>query len=215
MKTRHLLGAAVLLLSSAPAAAQPVAPPVPLTRADLSASIGWFHARVHDVDRFGRALHAGGTGGWYWTDQLKTEVEVGATSAARAYGVRSVVITGRPTYTPIEYTITTRKLMVAQLYQALRNQWVHPYAGAALEVTWERITERHGQTIIYDPVRPFPDVLPERTLGPYIERVVRPVGVAGLKAYVTPRVFLRFDLRVAFRGGVDEVLLRSGLGVDF
>jgi len=223
MKTRHLLQAAVLVLWTTPAFAQ-TAPPAerPLTRADLSGSLGWFNASKADLDSspyndwYGRSLHGGVAAGWYWTDHLKSEIDVSGTTNARLYGYPPVVIGGHPGNTAVEYVIGTRKLAVTQLYQGLRNQWVHPYAGLGVEMTWERITEHHGPTFIFDPVvRTTRQVLPERTIGPRTDLVARPVGSLGLKAYVTSRAFIRGDLRIAFRGGIDEVLLRCGFGVDF
>ena len=38
---------------------------------------------------------------------------------------------------------------------------------------------------------------------------------SGLKAYMTERTFFRSDVRMTFRGGPDEVLLRVGFGIDF
>ena len=38
---------------------------------------------------------------------------------------------------------------------------------------------------------------------------------SALKAYVTPRAFVRTDMKLVFDKGIDEVLLRLGIGVDF
>ena len=45
--------------------------------------------------------------------------------------------------------------------------------------------------------------------------LTRPFATFGVKAYVTPRAFVRTDLRLVFDKGIDEALVRFGLGVDF
>jgi hypothetical protein len=222
MKTCQLSQTAILVLLSTAAFAQSDAPARPLARGDVSASIGWFNASARRLDPapyddwYGRSLYGGVAAGWYWTDHLKTEIDASATTADTIYGFPPVGVDGLPVNTSVEYSIGTRKVGISQLYQGFRNQWVHPYAGLGVEATWERVVQRHGPTYIYDPVaRTSRQVLPGRTLGPDTDVVVRAVGSLGLKAYLTPRSFFRTDLRVAFRGGLDEALVRCGFGVDF
>lgn len=216
------LQAAALVLLAVPAFAQTNPPPSPVSRRDFGATLGWFNANKSELDAdpyddwYGRSLHGGLAAGWYWTDHLKTEVDVGATTTAKLRTYPRRVIDGQQTNTPIEYSFSTRKLAVAQLYQGLRNQWVHPYAAVGVEATWERVSESHGPTFVYDQTtRTSRQVLPARTAGPETDLVVRPFGAVGFKAYLTPRSFFRSDLRLTFRGGIDEVLARFGFGFDF
>lgn len=223
MRTHTLLPVAALVLFSVPAVAQPAtALPSPLARGDASGSVGWFHTSTRNPDsnpygdRFGQSVSGALTGGWYWTDHLKTALDISRTSTAQIHRHETRFIDGLPANSSVRYSVATHTLGVTQLYQAFRNQWVHPYMGAGVQVTWERVTEHHTPAFVYDPGRGSARlVLPERTVGPYTKAVVRPVAVLGLKAYVTPRAFVRGDLRIAFRGGVEEVLVQTGVGVDF
>ena len=215
---RHLPLVLAAVLTAAPAAAQTTAP---LSRADFSGTLGWFNANKSDLnpDRYNgwynRSLHGGLGAGWYWTDHLKTEIDFSGTTAARFNTFPRVVIDGRQMNVYVENSIGTRKLAVSQHYQGFRNRWVHPYAGAGGEVTWETITEQHNPISTYDSVtRTSRAVLPAKTVGPKTDVIVRPFGALGFKAYMTQRSFFRTEMRVAFRGGIDEVLLRFGFGFD-
>ena len=216
---RHLPLVLAAVLAAAPAAAQSAASP--LSRADIGGSVGWFNAnkKGFDEDRYNdwynRSLHGGLGAGWYWTDNFKTEFDLSATSEATLRAYPRVIVDGIQTATPIKYSIGTKKLAVSQHYQGFRNRWVHPYAGVGVETTWERTTEEHGATWAYDPVaRTSRQVLPAKTIGPNTDVIVRPFGALGFKAYMTQRSFFRTEMRVAFRGGIDEFLLRFGFGFD-
>ena len=70
--------------------------------------------------------------------------------------------------------------------------------------------------LLYDQVsRTTRLVQPARTIGESTELEIRPFAEIGAKLYLSQRGFFRSDLRLTFRGGVDEVLLRFGAGVDF
>jgi hypothetical protein len=68
---------------------------------------------------------------------------------------------------------------------------------------------------VFDRPGPGRVILPEQREGPRTEVSVRPFLATGFKAYMTPRGFFRSDIRVGFRGGADQVLLRFGFGIDF
>src|SRR6266576_798198 len=76
MHIRHaLVVLAVCGISVVNARAQS-APPLP--RNDGTMSIGWFGAQypgLEGYDRWHQSLFSGASGGRYWTDHLKTEVE--------------------------------------------------------------------------------------------------------------------------------------------
>lgn len=223
MRTRHVVYVAALMLAAAPAFAQTVPPPPsPISRADASGMLGWFNANKSDLDAqsyndwYGRSLHGGLSAGWYWTDHLKTEVEFGASTRATVRSYRQLTINGLPASDITAHDFSTRKLAITQLYQGYRNQWVHPYVGVGVETTWERQTEDHAPIFTYDQLaRVSRQVEPRRVVGPRTETFVRALGTVGFKAYMTRRAFFRGDFRMAFRGGIDEVLLRGGFGFDF
>ena len=215
---RHLPLVLAAVLTATPAAAQSTAP---LSRADFSGTLGWFNANKSGVDEdrnndwYNRSLHGGLGAGWYWTDNLKTEVDFSATTAATLRTYPRVIIDGLQTSTATKYSIGTKKVAVSQHYQAFRNRYVHPYAGVGIETTWEQTTAEYAPTWVYDSAtRTSRQVLPSRIVGPDTDVIVRPFGALGFKAYMTRHSFFRTEMRVAFRGGVDEVLLRFGFGFD-
>ena len=157
----------------------------------------------------------GAAGGWYWTDHNKTEIEFGAGTEATAYRGRRVVIDGHLTNEFVESQYSQRLLSLSQQYQFFRNAWFHPYVGAGATVTFERAIDRTDPIIVYtDAWRTGRVLRPEQLDGPHTDVTVTPFVTTGFKAYLTPRGFFRTDLRVAMRGGVEDVLLRFGFGVD-
>jgi hypothetical protein len=203
----------MVLLAGAPAArAQGAAAPV--SRADVSVSAGWFNAEKSELDSYrgrndwyNRSLYGGAGFGWYWTDHLKTEVDGGVTTGADLQVYTPTVIDGRQSTLYSTYTIGTRRLAISQQYQFYRNVWFHPFVSGGLDLTWER-TRRQDEIYSLQPVRTQP-------FDTQTELLVRPFATVGFKAYFTPRAFFRTDMKIAFDEGVDEALLRFGLGVDF
>ena len=201
------------LLAVAPAArAEVVAGPV--SRADLSASVGWLNADKSGLDSnrggndwYNRGLYGGANAGWYWTDHWKTEVEGGVSSDAELLVYTPTAIDGRSATFYSTYTFSTNRIAVGQQYQFYRNVWFHPFVSAGLDLTWER-TGREDE--IYSSQAPRALTFPKRT-----ELHTRPFATVGFKAYFTPRGFFRTDIKLAFDKGVDEALVRFGLGVDF
>ncbi len=213
MRGIHAAIAAVVLLAVAPAAlAQGTAAPV--SRADASGSFGWLNADKGEIDPnhgrddwYNQSAYGGVSFGWYWTDHLKTEIDGGVSSPADLMVYIPTVIDGRQSTLYSTYTFSTSRVAIGQQYQFYRNVWFHPFVGAGLDVTWER-TRRRDEVYSAQPVRT--ETFPGRT-----ELLVRPFATVGFKAYFTPRAFFRTDMKLAFDKGVDEALLRFGLGVDF
>jgi hypothetical protein len=214
MRVRHAAIAAVALLAVAPVArAQGMGGPV--SRADASGTLGWLNGDKTELDGYrgsndwyNRSLYGGAGLGWYWTDHWKTEIDGGVSSSAELRVYSSVVIDGRNASLYSTYAFVTRRLAIGQQYQFYRNVWVHPFAGAGIDLTWEQ-TDRTDEIYSTQPVRsttPYP----RRT-----ELLTRPFATFGLKAYVAPRTFLRTDMKLVFDKGIDDALFRFGLGVDF
>jgi hypothetical protein len=192
----------------------------PIPRRDVSATIGWLDAKAEDAgflsyNRWESSLYGSAGAGWYWTDHLKTEVDFGAGTKGDVYLSSPLVINGVPGQS-IERQFSRRILGLSQQYQFFRNAWFHPYLAAGANLTWERRTDRFSPLFVYDQgTRTSRQVLPERFEGPRTEFDVRPFVGAGFKTYMTRRAFFRSDLRVGFKNGVDETLLRFGFGADF
>jgi hypothetical protein len=215
MRVHTIVVAGMLALAGAvPAAAQPLA------RADVTGVTGWFNANQSEYssynDWYNRSAYGGAILGWYWTDHHKTELEFGATSPAEFYGARPIDIDGQPAYVSSQHRFSTRRVTAGQQYQFFRNAWAHPHAAAGIDLTWQTHQQSDDPLVIYDQAsRTSRVVRPERTLASSTELGVRPFAEIGAKLYLSQRAFFRSDLRLTFQGGVDEVLLRFGLGVDF
>jgi hypothetical protein len=217
MRGIHIAIATLFLTSVSQAHAQTAAP---FPRADLGGSIGWLNVNKNELDNsdewYNRSLYGGASGGWYWTEHLKTEIEVGASTTADLYTFEQIVVDGRQTYVSSEARFSTKRVAVSQQYQFFRNAWFHPHIAAGVDLTWERSTRDFQPVIGFnDQTRQTRVVLPERTIGPETDLIVRPFVTAGFKAYMSPRAFFRGDTRLAIRSGIDEVLFRAGFGVDF
>jgi hypothetical protein len=203
----------VTLGFSSPTSAQP------LVRADVTGLIAWLNANKSGLseynDWYNRSAYGGVSGGWYWTDHHKTEVDVGASSPAELYAATPIDLNGARTYIYSEYRFSTRRIAISQRYQFMRNVWVHPHVGMGLDVTWER-TERTDEPVFTsDPVTHLTKIArPEFTAEPETDVRYRPFAEIGLKAYMSRAVFFRTDMRLVFHGGLDELLLRFGVGVD-
>jgi hypothetical protein len=189
-------------------------------RGDVAASVGWLAVNTapstpHDdtdwVDTFLGAVSAG----WHWTDNLKTELDLGASTKVTAYRTDPVTIGGRPTYQTTRTTSWRRTVGLAQQYQFFHNVWFHPHVAGGATVTWERAVARDNPAFVYDVARGEQGLSPGTAEPARTRVIVRPFVGSGFKAYMTERVFFRTDIRVAFRGGIDDVLTRVGVGVDF
>lgn len=186
----------------------------PISRADLSATIGWLNAEQSEVDTsregnewYNRSVYGGVGLGWYWTDHWRTDIEGGASSSADLWAYTTRVIDGRGVSVSTRYTFSTKRLAVGQQYQFYRNTWVHPFLGAGLDLTWERMSR--SDEIVW-PQPSMTATHPTKT-----ELLVRPFATVGLKAYFSQRGFVRTDVKCVLDKGIDEALLRFGFGVDF
>ena len=209
-----LLGAGLAFAGVVPAGAQVSA------GADATGVIGWFSANQSELsdydDWYHRSAYGGAILGWYWTDHLKTEVELGATSPGELYAVQTIDVAGQRAYGSSEHRFSTRRFTAGQQYQFFRNAWVHPHVAAGADLTWETHQQRDDPIVLYDQAsRTSRLVRQARTIGPSTDLSVRPFAEIGTKLYLSRRGFFRTDLRLTFSDGIDEVLLRLGLGVDF
>lgn len=214
---RIALATAVVVCGSSEVSAQTVPR---IVRGDLGGTAGWLSAGTtgyppRDSKDWHSSLFGAASLGWYWTDHLKTEVDFGAGTKATAYRFRYITLDGRPNYLTSEYTFARRVLGISQQFQFFRNAWFHPHVAAGAHLTWERSTERFNPVVAGDLLATRRVLVPERTEGPHTRFTIRPFVATGFKAYMTRRTFFRSDLRAAFRGGADEVILRFGFGIDF
>jgi len=207
------------IMSAAPDASAQTAPAV--IHGDAAATIGWLFANSHsrgqfDTNHWVNSLFGAGSIGWHWTDNLKTEADFGGGTESRAFRPEQVVIDGRATFYTVESRFSRRTLGISQQYQFFHNVWFHPHVAAGVNVSWERRRDEPGPVYLYDATRQqsriVPPVEPEKT---QTSLRANPFLAVGYKAYVTDRAFFRNDFRIAFRGGVEETVLRFGFGFDF
>jgi hypothetical protein len=203
-------------------------PASPLSRADVTASIGSFGAKRPDASEHNdwtHSLFAGIGGGYYWTDHLKTEVDVSSGGRAEAYSSESAGVPESPQSSIyLEHAYQSFAASVGQSYQFGRNAQFHPFVVAGVDIEHLRhAIERPAQTVaVYtrNPLNPQAVQVVTQIPIPALTRTetavtVSPYAAAGFKAYFTERAFFRTDLKVNVRSGIDRVIWRAGFGADF
>jgi Outer membrane protein beta-barrel domain len=212
-----------ILLTSATARAQsaPTEPAARPAQFDATGYVAWFRGNRGGVggdtfrDWYTTALWSAGAG-HYWTEHLKTEAEFGVTGRGNLVSFEDLhdePSVSRSIYRNHSYRLHT--LSLVQTYQFRRNVWIHPFAGAGLDLDWERRTvdgsvqviDSRGETATF-----YSEPLPPETHRRFFARAM---AVAGFKAYLSRNAFLRTDLRASVTDGLDQVAWRFGFGWDF
>ncbi len=211
------LAGALVIGSPGMASAQPASDVLP--RADAWGSFGWaFDSTPQDNDyrtSGNRRLIAGAGAAVYWAPHFKFEVD----TSTKSRGVFSHVedFTGAVNafrYSRVEYE--RWGVALVQTYEFLQNAWFTPYAGAGADIIHQTREEYIQPVTIFDPItRQTKVVQQEEEIGPEHRTIVRPLAAFGFKAYMSRHAFFRGETRLAFDGGVDEVRIRFGFGVDF
>ena len=199
---------ALVVLLLIPAAVRGQSPP-PVSRADVAVSAGWFAAdRRGDEDCCGlwsSGLFKGVSGGYYWTDHLKTEATVAAPGTTEGYTFFSERLpNGSSRYSSEEHRYDGTRFSIAQIYQFGRNSTFHPFVTAGLDIDRERdAIERY--TSGSSPVET------ER-----VETAIRTRAFAGVgfKAYFSERTFFKGEARFAGGRRPDQMTWTAGVGVD-
>lgn len=185
---------------------------------DAIISIGWSGSdhEFHDQKRWHGSLLVGLSGGHYWTDNVKTEVEASWNSPGNTEIYETIQRQGGFTYALSDYRAHDVRVGVAQLYQFGRNDWVHPYAGAGIDAvrrqqSIDRVEQSRG---VYVQNRTIPVVIPaasERRTTVFAEPFVK----TGVKMYASEQIFFNTELKVGLKRNVDHVVWKIGIGVDF
>jgi len=213
---------AMSLSTDRPAVAQTAQTPS-LPKWDFTAHADLFMARQKNEERCCSDdwyhVFAGGAGlGFYWTPNVKSEVDLSSALEGDVY-VAEIVPVPNVAFAPHRvgrrhYRQTT--LSATQVYQFYRNAWFHPMVGAGLDVQFERARAR------FEPLRVFrPDfrnseiIQPEQIEPPTVRTRLRPFVVTGFKAYASDHAFFRMDLKVAPVDDRSQVSWRFGVGIDF
>ena len=158
MNRLTLLAAASLVLGMAPPPllAQDQPAPPRLMRGDISGTVGWVSLNKSDVRSYNdwhSQFGVSGGAGWYWTDHHKTQVEVAATTAATVYSSQQIVVAPQQqTFLTTVRNYESQRVSLTQLYQFRRNEWVHPFLGAGLDIVREQSSRRDDPAYWYDPI---------------------------------------------------------------
>ena len=211
---------AVSLAASGVAAAQE-APRLPLSRGDLQVVVGWQNLhreqpQPQSHEWINSIIYGSAGAGWYWTDHLKTQVDLGTGSEGHQYRYETIVVNGQPTALSSRVSVRQQSVAIGQHYQFFRNRWFHPHLGAGAAIAREITTETYNPVYVFDSLtRISREITAARSEGPEHRTLARPFAEGGFKAYMTRRAFFAADARALFKGDLDEVLFRFGFGVDF
>lgn len=197
----------------------------PLVRGDAHFVIGWQNLHKEQPAQqpgccnnnwLNNIFYGAAGAGWYWTDHLKTQIDVGGGTRGNQYR-HSYITTGtQSTSASSNIRVQQQSVAIGQHYQFFRNQWFHPHVGAGVDIARETTSQTFAPIFIYDSAtRTSTQVAPPRAVGPGHRTIARPFAEVGFKGYMSKRAFFTGDTRVKFKGGMDEVLFRIGFGVDF
>ena len=127
-------------------------PPSPLARADVTASIGSFSAKRAEAEEYNdwtHSLFGGIGGGYYWSDHLKTEIDVASARPRRVYASEPAGVPESPLSSIFqEHAYQSVAVSVGQSYQFGRNALFHPFVTAGIDIERQRHEiERPAQSI--------------------------------------------------------------------
>jgi hypothetical protein len=200
----------VLMLLPSAARAQTAAAALP--RADVAAATGWFAAdRSIRGDgccsSWSSSVFKGLSGGYYWTEHLKTEVELAAPGPTEGYTSFSERLTANLfRYTSEQHRVSATRLSLSQAYQFGHNSTFHPFVRAGVDIDRERDDiERYVQTASAFEEQ---DSVASRTRA-------RPFAGVGFKAYFNERAFFRGEARFTpDHDGLNQMIWTAGVGID-
>jgi hypothetical protein len=194
--------------------------PSPLSRFDVAASIGSFSRNQAELSEWGEwanSLFRGFSGGIYWTDNLKTELDIAWSGEGEAYGTEAVQVSGVSfTQLYVEHRYRSFNISAGQVYQFRRNALFHPFVTGGVDIDRERHEiERPPQPVYFGPGPPPRTLALPAQIRTETNVRVRPFAATGFKAYFSERGFFRTELKMNFTERVDQVVWKLGVGVDF
>ena len=214
------------LMTAIPAGAQdaPVVSLTPENRArwDVAGQVGWLGGNKSDIgpawDEWYEAASFGGSLGYYWTPNVKLEVDVSTSTEGRIFTQEPIALPGQPLpiFRSREHLFRSTVVAGGGLgYQFLENAWFHPFVAGGVEVARETVRIETPPMFLLGRGWPVGELLAEPT-----ERrtsyAVRPFLAAGFKWYVSERAFIRSDVRTSISSSrAESVVWRGGVGFDF
>lgn len=213
----------VVLLAADAAEAQQAASQPP--RWDVNINIGTFGARPgeseppHYNDWYFEGRYAASIG-YYWTENLKTELEFAHTGEGTQYVQEYVRVpnTGFPYLLSIEKAHRLQQTSLRMVWQFFDNRWVHPYVNAGIVLDVDRNRYHLPQQFYYpgDP-RTNPRVLVRPEFQSGTNRAYR-AGFSfggGSKFYVSPNAYLNTGMQATVGSPFKTVALLAGFGAEF
>jgi len=213
----------VVLFAASTAEAQQAAPSAP-PRWDVNLNAGIFGHRPGDFDdRYNNWYTEGryaASIGYYWTENLKTELEFAHSGEGDRYVQEAVRVprTGALHSVPVEAFDRLQQTSLRMVWQFGNNTWVHPYVNAGYVLDADRQSRRSPVTYSYpgDP-RTVPPILvqPEISSGPDIEYRSGVSLGAGSKFYVAPAAYINTGVQWTYTRPAKTITFYSGFGVEF
>ena len=207
----QLSASVLVVLMLLPSAARGQTAAAALPRADVAAATGWFVAdrSVNQgcCSSWSASLFKGVSGGYYWTEHLKTDVEFAAPGPTEGYTYFNEQLASNLfRYTSEEHTITASRVTLSQAYQFGHNSSFHPFVRGGVDIDRERDEIERRISIGNAFVEQHSQATAVRA---------RPFAGAGFKAYFNERAFFKGEAR--FTPGRDEVrqmIWTAGVGID-
>jgi hypothetical protein len=208
----QLSASLLVVLMLLPSAARGQTAAAALPRADVAAATGWFAAdRSIRGDgccsSWSSSVFKGLSGGYYWTEHLKTEVELAAPGPTEGYTVLTEqVAVNRFRYISEEHRVSAGRVSLSQAYQFGHNSTFHPFVRAGVDIDREHddIERRISSGNAF-----------EEQHSAAIATRVRPFAATGFKAYFNERAFFRGEARFTpSHDGLNQMIWTAGVGID-
>lgn len=195
--------------------------PANIGRWDAAGHVVWLGEHRPDQstfewDRWLGVAAGGGSLGYYWTPHLKTEVDISASNEDERYSYQLIPVPGSttPLYVERDHAVRFTTASLGVTGQFFENAWFHPFVGTGLEL----VRDREHVEVIPPPVPPRGVPVPALAVTDetHVRYRGRPFTAMGFKAYLSPRAFIRTDIRMSWsRDGLAALAWRSGVGFDF
>lgn len=218
MRTIAWIFVVLVVATSAQAQQSPDRP-----RWDANLNAGFFGHRPGDGDRYNNWYSEGRYGasiGYYWTENLKTELEFAHSGEGHRYLQDVVRVPGTNNFhsVPVEAFHRLQQTSLRMVWQFGENTWVHPYVNAGYVLHADRQHRHSPVTYSYpgDP-RVVPPILVRSAVNSerHIEYESGGSFGGGAKFYVAPNAYFNTGLQWTFAGPAKTITFLSGFGVEF
>ena len=193
-------------------------------RWDLNVSGGLFNGKpgendtAYDDDWYQSGRVATSIG-YYWTENLKTELEFATTSEGSRYIQDYVRFPNGQVYPySIEKFHRLQQTSLRMAWQFLDNTWVHPYLNGGFVFDVDRTRYHVPEQYYYpgDPRTNQPQLVRSQFNSGKIMDYGGGVSVGGgAKFYVSPKAYINTGMQVTYGHPSSTVSFLAGFGIDF